>query len=193
MTWIGYTPAQWALFFYLYSFLGWVWESGGISLQQHRWVNRGFLNGPLLPIYGFGALAVLVFTLPVAQNPALVFLFGMAGATILEYVTGAAMNQLFHLRCWDYSTYRWNLNGYICLPASLCWGIFSLALIRVIHPVVSGLSAAVPASLAFPTVLVLTGLTAADAFVSLRETMDMHSILAGFTGSRPIAWLQKKI
>lgn len=85
MTWIGYTPAQWALFFYLYSFLGWVWESCYVSVRQRRWVNRGFLNGPLLPIYGFGALSVLVFTLPVAQNPVLVFLFGMAGAVSPRY------------------------------------------------------------------------------------------------------------
>lgn len=85
MTWIGYTPAQWALFFYLYSFLGWVWESCCVSVRQRRWVNRGFLNGPLLPIYGFGALSVLVFTLPVAQNPALVFLFGSPGAVSPRY------------------------------------------------------------------------------------------------------------
>ena len=58
MTWFGYAPAQWALFFFLYSFLGWVWESCYVSLRQGRWVNRGFLNGPLLPIYGFGAVAL---------------------------------------------------------------------------------------------------------------------------------------
>ncbi len=193
MTWIGYTPAQWALFFYLYSFLGWVWESCYVSVRQRRWVNRGFLNGPLLPIYGFGALSVLVFTLPAAQNPALVFLFGMAGATLLEYVTGSVMEQMFHVRYWDYSMYRWNLNGYICLPASLCWGAFSLALIRIIHPAVSGLAAAVPASLAVPAVLVLTGLTAADALISLREAVDTRSILASLTESRRrIEWLQKR-
>ena len=83
MTWFGYAPAQWALFFFLYSFLGWVWESCYVSLRQGRWVNRGFLNGPLLPIYGFGAVAILLFTLPVAANPLLVFLMGMTGATLL--------------------------------------------------------------------------------------------------------------
>lgn len=138
MTWFGYAPAQWALFFFLYSFLGWVWESCYVSLRQGRWVNRGFLNGPLLPIYGFGAVAILLFTLPVAANPLLVFLMGMTGATLLEYVTGWTMERLFHVRYWDYSMYRFNLNGYICLPASLCWGAFSLVMLRLIHPVVSG-------------------------------------------------------
>lgn len=193
MTWIGYTPAQWALFFYLYSFLGWVWESFYVSVRKHRWVNRGFLNGPLLPIYGFGALAVLVFTLPVAQNPALVFFSGMAVATLLEYATGAVMERLFHLRYWDYSRYHWNLNGYISLPSSLCWGAFSLALIFLIHPAVSGLAAAVPASLTLPAVLLLTGLTAADALISLREAVNLRNLLASLTESRlRLEWLQKR-
>lgn len=91
MPWTGYVPARWALFYYLYSFLGWVWESFYVSARKHRWVNRGFLNGSLLPIYGFGALSVLVFTLPVAQNPALVFFSGMAVATLLEYTTGTVL------------------------------------------------------------------------------------------------------
>lgn len=138
MTWFGYTFAQWALFFFLYSFLGWIWESTYVSLREKRWVNRGFLNGPLLPIYGSGAVSILLFTLPVAQNPILVFLMGMAGATLLEYVTGSLLESTFHVRYWDYSMYRFNLSGYICLPASLCWGAFSLLMIRVIHPVVSG-------------------------------------------------------
>lgn len=58
----GYGLAQWVLYFFIYSFLGWVWESCLVSVQQHRWVNRGFLNGPFLPIYGFGAVAILLFT-----------------------------------------------------------------------------------------------------------------------------------
>ena len=126
MTWFGYTPAQWTLFFFLYSFLGWIWESGYVSLREKRWMNRGFLNGPLLPIYGFGAVFILLFTLPVAANPLLVFLMGMAGATLMEYVTGSFLENTFHVRYWDYSMYRWNLHGHICLTASLFWGLFSL-------------------------------------------------------------------
>ena len=69
----GYGLAQWVLYFFIYSFLGWVWESCLVSVQQHRWVNRGFLNGPFLPIYGFGAVAILLFTWPVQNNTLLVF------------------------------------------------------------------------------------------------------------------------
>ena len=175
MTWFGYAPAQWALFFFLYSFLGWVWESCYVSLRQGRWVNRGFLNGPLLPIYGFGAVAILLFTLPVAANPLLVFLMGMTGATLLEYVTGWTMERLFHVRYWDYSMYRFNLNGYICLPASLCWGAFSLVMLRLIHPVVSGWVAMLAPAAALTAALALSAFFAVDLLVSLRQAVDMRS------------------
>ena len=102
--------------------------------QTHRMVNRGFLHGPWLPIYGAGALTVLFVTLPVRTNPALVFFIGMTGATLLEYGTGLVMERLFQMRYWDYSKELLNVNGYICLPASLAWGIFSTALIYVFHP-----------------------------------------------------------
>ena len=140
-------------------------------------MNRGFLNGPLLPIYGSGAVSILLFTLPVAANPILVFLMGMAGATLLEYVTGAFLESTFHVRYWDYSMYRFNLNGYICLPASLCWGAFSLLMIRVIHPVVSGWVTMLSPAAALTAALALSAFFAADLFASPREAVDMRSLL----------------
>lgn len=193
MTWFDYTFAQWALFFFSYSFLGWVWESFYVSLQERHWVNRGFLHGPILPIYGFGAVSILLFTLPVSASAPLVFLMGMTGATLLEYVTGAAMERLFHVRYWDYSMFRWNLNGYICLPASLCWGAFSLVLLRLIHPVVSTWVSALSAPVALAAALALTAFLAADLLASLREAVDLRSLLQSLSASnRHIARLQKR-
>lgn len=177
MTWFGYTPAQWALFFFLYSFLGWIWESGYVSLREKRWMNRGFLNGPLLPIYGFGAVFILLFTLPVAANPLLVFLMGMAGATLLEYVTGSFLENTFHVRYWDYSMYRWNLHGHICLTASLFWGLFSLAQVRLIHPFFSGWVTALPAPVAGAAALALALPAAADALASVRGAARRRAAL----------------
>ena len=117
-----YTTGQWVLLFFFYCFCGWVWESCYVSICQRRWVNRGFLNGPLLPIYGCGAILILFVTLPVEDNLYLVWLLGMLAATALEYVTGAAMEALFKVRYWDYSQHRFQLNGYICLSSSLAWG-----------------------------------------------------------------------
>ena len=180
----GYPLAQWFLFFFIYAFLGWVWESCLVSAQQRRWVNRGFLNGPFLPIYGFGALALLVFTLPVQTNPALVFLFGMLGATGLEYVTGYAMEKLFGVKYWDYSRFRWNLNGYICLAASLCWGAFSLLLVNLLHPAVAYLVGQLPAwSTPVLAALLLAGITA-DFLLSVRQALDVRTLLVKISESK---------
>ena len=97
-----YTVHQWVLLFYLYCFMGWIWESCYVSLKNHKWVNRGFLKGPLLPIYGSGAIVVLISTLVVQKNLVLVFIIGMIAATILEYITGALMEKLFQLTLCKY-------------------------------------------------------------------------------------------
>lgn len=125
---------QWLLFFYVYCFLGWCFESALVSIARRRFVNRGFLKGPFLPIYGTGALAILLLTLPVRENLLLVFLLGMLAATVLEFVTGACMERLFKVRYWDYSHKRFNVHGYICLSSSLAWGALSVALIAFLHP-----------------------------------------------------------
>lgn len=126
----AYYLSQWVLFFFIYSFIGWVWESCYVSVRKRRWVNRGFMHGPMLPLYGSGALAVLVSTIGVRENMVLIFLLGMMAATVLEYFTGAAMERLFHVRYWDYSNQKLNLHGYICVSSSLCWGCFSVLLVR---------------------------------------------------------------
>ena len=140
-----YSAGQWVLLFFFYCFCGWVWESCYVSLCQRHWVNRGFLRGPLLPIYGSGAIIILFATLPVAGNLWLVWLLGMLAATALEYVTGAVMEALFKVRYWDYSDKKCNLNGYICLSSSIAWGFFSILLVRFIHPPIGRLLADVPA------------------------------------------------
>ena len=79
-----YTFSAWLFFFYFYCFLGWVWETCYVSVLKAKWVNRGFMRGPFLPIYGSGAIVVLIFTLPFRTNPGLVFEGGMVISTILE-------------------------------------------------------------------------------------------------------------
>ena len=139
-----YSFVQWLLFFYLYCFIGWIWESCYVSLKKRHLVNRGFLHGPLLPIYGFGAMTILLVTMRVRDSIPLIFLAGMAGATILEYFTGAAMERIFHVRYWDYSNQPLNLNGHICLISSLAWGFFSILLVRVVHKPAEVLILAIP-------------------------------------------------
>jgi uncharacterized membrane protein len=178
---ISYTADQWVLFFFFYCLCGWVWESCYVSARQRRWVNRGFLHGPLLPIYGFGAIIILLVTLRVQDSLWLIYLFGMVAATALEYVTGAAMEALFHVRYWDYSNQKCNLNGHICLTCSLAWGVFSVLLVRLIHPPVARLVLAIPQFLAEPLAFVLVAGTTVDAVQSFRAAMDLREILTRLT------------
>ena len=176
-----YTMGQWLLFFFLYCFLGWVWESCYVSAKQRQWVNRGFLHGPMLPIYGFGAVIILWATLPVRQSLPLIFLLGMLTATALEYVTGAAMEALFKVRYWDYSQQPFNLNGHICLTCSLAWGAFSILLVRFLHPPVEELVLRLPAFLVDPLAFLLTVVFTVDAVRSFQAAMDLREVLTRLT------------
>lgn len=124
-----YSWTQWVMFFYIYCFLGWVWESIYVSVREKRLVNRGFLKGPFLPIYGSGALCVLIVTIPFRGNVPLMCVAGMFSAAVLEYVTGAAMEKLFGVRYWDYTDKFLNLNGHICLASVLLWGVMTIMVV----------------------------------------------------------------
>lgn len=128
-----YNVWQWLLFFFIYCFLGWIIESTYVSLKSKKIVNRGFLRGPYLPLYGSGAIMMLVVSAPFLENGFFVFLSGVVGATVLEYVTGVTMEALFKVRYWDYSDEKFNFQGHICLGNSLAWGVLTVAMTDLIH------------------------------------------------------------
>ena len=173
-----YTTGQWVLLFFFYCLCGWIWESCYVSLCQRHWVNRGFLHGPLLPIYGSGAILILLATIPVAEDLRLVWLFGMIAATALEYVTGDVMERIFKVRYWDYSNQKFNLNGHICLTSSVAWGFFSILLVRFIHPPIARLLARVPALCVDPLAILLTAAFTVDAVRSVQAALDLRDLLA---------------
>lgn len=172
-----YSLSQWVLFFLVYCFAGWCIESSFVSWRQRRLVNRGFLYGPVIPIYGFGAIAILFATLPVRRWPVAVFLLGMLAATALEYVTGAVMEAIFKVRYWDYSQKPLNLHGYICLNTSLAWGVLSIVLVLWLHRPVEALILGLPRRLAQGLSLGLLGLFLADFALSVRAALDLRQML----------------
>ena len=176
-----YTTGQWVLLFFLYCFCGWVWESCYVSICKHHWVNRGFLQGPILPIYGSGAILILFVTLPVEDNLVLVWIFGMLAATILEYVTGAVMERLFKVRYWDYSKQKIQLNGYICLSSSVAWGFFSILLVRYVHPPVGRLVEKVPGWIVDPLALLMVVVFTVDVVRSTQVALDFKEVLVKLT------------
>lgn len=131
------------LWFLLYAFIGWVYESVLVSVSERRWVNRGFLNGPLCPIYGCGAVLAIVL-LHDFTNPIEIFLISSFGASILEYITSWGMEKLFHARWWDYSHYRFNIQGRICLLGAIVFGFGGVLIIDVVQPQVERLTAMIP-------------------------------------------------
>ena len=128
-----YSLLQWMLFFYIYCFFGWIIESTYVSVCTGNWVIRGFMRGPVIPIYGTGAVIVLFAVIPFRTSPILVFIVGTVAASILEFVTGFVMERIYKVRYWDYSDKPFNLCGYICLFNSLCWGVLSILLIYLVH------------------------------------------------------------
>ena len=105
--------------FLFYIFLGWICETAFCSIAARKFINRGFLSGPFCPIYGFGAMMILLCFSHYQNDLAALFLFSMVGTSVLEYITSFLLEKLFHLSLWDYSGRKWNLNGRICLRNSL--------------------------------------------------------------------------
>lgn len=142
--------------FFIYSFFGWVWETFYVSVKNGEYINRGFVSGPFCTIYGFGAISVYLILKPVEGNLLLLFLGGIVVATVLEYVTAVLMESIFHTSWWDYSDNKFNFQGRICLGASLGWGVFTVILFRVLHPLVENLVALYPVYVGKIAVCIIT-------------------------------------
>ena len=129
------------LMFFIYSFVGWVIEVIYYGITEGKFINRGFLAGPLCPVYGLGFYAAIWIFEPF-RNSFLIIFFGMATAcTIVELIAGIILYHTFHMRWWDYSDYKLNFKGYICLRFFIYWGIAASLGIYVLHPAVKWLIA----------------------------------------------------
>jgi Predicted membrane protein len=172
-----YTVTQWLFFFYFYCFFGWCFESSYVSLKNRRRVNRGFMRGPFLPLYGSGAIMMLVASSPFQSNLFLTYLAGCIGATALEYVTGVAMEALFKVRYWDYSNQRFNFQGHICLSSTLAWGGLTILMTRFVHKPVERLVLGIGTDVLTAAVILLTVCLAVDFTLSFRAAIDLRDIL----------------
>lgn len=189
-----YSILQWMLFFYIYCFVGWIWETIYVSVRLGHWVNRGFMHGPFLPIYGAGFTGMVMLTSAIRGMYVVEFIVGMIGATIMEYYTGMIMEKLFKVRYWDYSNCKFNVKGYICLKASVCWGFFAILGPEVIHPFFENLVLKISQTPLEIIVLILTAYVAADFSESFKEALDFKEVLANITASNEeIARIEKGV
>ena len=126
-------------YFLIYSCIGWCLEVIYAAATTGQLVNRGFLNGPVCPIYGFGMIIVLFALTPLQHSILLLYIGGVILPSALELVGGWALYKIYHTRWWDYSDFPFNIGGYICLEFCLLWGVGTLVVMRIVHPVVADL------------------------------------------------------
>ena len=131
-------------YFLIYSCIGWCLEVIYAAATTGQLVNRGFLNGPVCPIYGFGMIIVLFALTPLQHSILLLYIGGVILPSALELVGGWALYKLYHTRWWDYSDFPFNIGGYICLEFCLLWGVGTLVVMRIVHPVVADLVNLIP-------------------------------------------------
>lgn len=177
-------PLERACFAFLllmvYSFLGWCGEMVYCSIGQRRLCEkRGFLNGPICPIYGHGAIVVLLCLSGGCASPVLTFVLGAVLTSAVEYVTSYAMEKLFHMRWWDYSRYRFHINGRVCLLNSTLFGLASVFLCHVANPPIADrLARLFPSGTGVPLALVLLAVYLADIVLSVRSAIQIGDRLA---------------
>lgn len=125
-----------AIIFVIACFIGWVYEVIYYLVDDKVWVNRGFLFGPYLPVYGFGAIIMLATLKRFKKNPVLVFLLAMLVTGIVEYIAGALVYQIYHEMWWDYTGLFLNINGYVCLRSVVSFAIGAMLLFYILDPIV---------------------------------------------------------
>lgn len=172
---------QWVDLFWRFtacSFLGWVLETAVFSIRQRRFVNRGFLAGPICPVYGFGAILLLSILGRFEQAWPLVLLFGIILTTLLEYVSSWALELIFHARWWDYSNQPLNLQGRITLFHSLLWGCLGLLLVYGLNPVLTVILAQVSPPVRLWAAIAVAILLLSDLTVTVLGLIDLNRQLA---------------
>ena len=163
--------------FFIYSFLGWCLEVCFFALNTGKFVNRGFLNGPVCPIYGFGVVIVVLCLTPLMENTLLLFLGSVLLTSLLELGVGFALEKLFHQRWWDYSDEPFNLGGYICLRFSVAWGLACLLVMEIIHPSVLWLIRHIPHTLGLVLLACFVSVMAVDLTATVRTIARINRSL----------------
>ncbi|MDO5590177.1 MAG: hypothetical protein Q4F98_03855 [Lachnospiraceae bacterium] len=162
------------LCFFIYGFLGWCTEVAYAAFKEHKFVNRGFLNSAICPIYGFGVVIVVQLLDPYAHQIVLLYLLSVVLTTVLEWLTGFALDKLFHHKWWDYSDVPFNLNGYVCVPFSAIWGLACVFVVKIVHPLILKLVLLAPKWLVLGENIVFTIAIFIDLYVTVSAILKLN-------------------
>lgn len=168
---------QTALLFFIYSFVGWCVEVAFVAVTSGKVVNRGFLNGPVCPIYGCGMLGVLMALTPIKNSLILLFLGGMIICSAVELFGGWILDKIFHMRWWDYSDNPFNIGGYVCLGFSIMWGMGVVFVVRLVHPPIMALVNKLPKIIGVALICISIILFVVDMIVTLKNLIGIKKSL----------------
>lgn len=166
-----------ALLFFIYSFLGWCVEVAFVAITARKVENRGFLNGPVCPIYGCGMLGVLAALTPYRDNFILLFIGGFIICTAVELFGGWVLDKIFHMRWWDYTKNKFNIGGYVCLRFSIMWGLGVVAVMKLVHPPIFALVRRLPKIAGIIIISILVTIFAIDMVVTLKNLIGIRKSL----------------
>lgn len=161
------------IWFMVYSFIGWTYETAIYSIKSKKFVDSGMLYGCYCPIYGLGSLMNITMFGGV-DNPILIFLGAMGACSVLEYLASWWIERIYGARWWDYSDWPVNLNGRVCLFGSMAFGIMAVFAVKCLHPAVAALTDLFPDSWLNITALLLLAILLADIIASLRRYHKME-------------------
>lgn len=164
-------------FFFTYGVLGWCVEVAYAAVKQGKFVNRGFLNGPICPIYGVGVVSVIYCLSGIEGNMAVLYVASVILVTVIEGITGFVMDKLFHHKWWDYSEQPLNIGGYVCLIFSLIWGVFCVFIVKVFQPMVNGVVMHIPFLLGVIVLIVCMIGMIADLYVTAAAILKLNKRL----------------
>lgn len=165
------------LYFIIYSFLGWICEVIYCGIPAKKFINRGFLNSPLCPVYGIGSLLVINFLLKFQNNLLALFLLGGLVTSILEYFTGFILETLFQTKWWDYSKNKFNIHGRVCLLNSILFACLSVILVKLIHPYIKTLLSHVPINVATFLSYILFVILLIDLLLTIKSLIGLQGKL----------------
>lgn len=177
---LNYEMPQLLFLFYIFCNIGWVIESTIESLYRRSFINRGFLKGPYIPIYGFGGMTILLCCMPFEENGFVVYFVGVLSCTTLEYFVGWVMETIFQKQFWDYSMLKFTYKNRISLIPSLFWGLLSLFLVYVLFKPVDALVSIVPMEFAIVYDIVFSLIMAVDIVMSVSSHIHFKEYLKKF-------------
>ena len=171
---LEYSLYEYLWFFMTYAFLGWCLEVSYHVVVSRKFVNRGFLNGPVCPIYGVG-MVILIFCLtPLLDNFLLLFIGSVVLTSTLEFITGFILEKVFHDKWWDYSKEPFNIKGYICLNFSVAWGLAAILILNVAHPMVAVLVSFLHNKIGYLLLILASGCFVADFIITVQGILEIR-------------------